>query len=238
MMKKILFFCLLTIGLLVRGYSQPNYNKEVKYPLNPLNVAILIYNDVELLDFAGPLEVFSLAHMDTVRLFNVYTFGLDTDLIRSQRVLQVKPQYTFENCPIPDIIVLPGGDTRRIKKSEKLINWLKENFDSTKIVLSVCTGVSILGEAGMLKNLTATTHKYSIDRMKGKYPNTTFLKNKRFIDNGKIITTAGISAGIDGSLHVVQKLFGKDVATAIVDWMEYDNWKADSGIIINKSERN
>lgn len=224
-MKRNLILYILTVGFVAMGYSQLNHQRNLEYPATRMNVAILIYDNVELLDFAGPLEVFSLAYRDTVKLCNVYTVGLNTELIKSQKILQIKPQYTLDNCPIPDIIVLPGGDTRLIRKSEKLITWLKENIDSIDIALSVCTGVSILGEAGLLENQTATTHKYSIERMSAEYINTKFLANKRFIDNGKIITTAGISAGIDGSLYVVQKLFGKDVTDAIVDWMEYDNWK-------------
>jgi transcriptional regulator GlxA family with amidase domain len=229
---KSIIICFLTLGLFVIGYSQTNNPSKIKSPAIPINVAILIYDDVELLDFTGPLEVFSLASNDTSKLCNVYTVGLNKDLITSQKVLQVKPQYTFEDCPDPDIIVLPGGDTRRIKKNKKVIKWLHENIENVTIALSVCTGVSILGEAGYLENQTATTHKYSLYRMKEKYPNTTFLPNKRFIDNGKIVTTAGISAGIDGSIYVVKKLFGEEVANAIVDWMEYDNWQPDNGMII------
>lgn len=227
-MKRNILLYTLTFGLVVMGYSQTNNQRGLGYPTTPMNVAVLIYDDVELLDFAGPLEVFSLAYMDSIELFNVYTVGLNAELITSQKVLQIKPQYTLDNCPIPDIIVLPGGDTRLIKKSEILIRWLRENIGRIDIALSVCTGVSILGEAGLLENQTATTHKYSIESIKEKYTNTTFLENRRFVDNGKIITTAGISAGIDGSLHVVQKLFGKDVANGIVDWMEYDTFKSNN----------
>lgn len=230
-MKRNLILCFLTIVSVVAGYSQTNDEKGFGHPTARLNVAVLIYDDVELLDFAGPLEVFSLASMDSKKLFNVYTVGLNTELITSQKVLQIKPQYTLDDCPIPDIIVLPGGDTRIIRKSTRLIKWLRDNIEGADIALSVCTGVSLLGEAGLLDNKTATTHKYAIGSMKEKYPNTIFLTNKRFVDNGKIITTAGISAGIDGSLHVVQKLFGKAVAGEIVDWMEYENWKPNNGEI-------
>ena len=230
-MKRNIILYIITIGLVAWGYPQSISEKESGSPKHPLNVAVLIYDDVELLDFAGPLEVFSLAYKDTIKLFNVYTVGLNNELITSQKVLQIKPQYTLANCPIPDIIVLPGGDTRLIKKNTKLIKWLNDNIGKIDIALSVCTGVSILGEAGLLEDQTATTHKYSIERIKTKYPNATFLANKRFVDNGKIVTTAGISAGIDGSLHIVQRLFGKKVANEIVDWMEYDNWKPNNGEI-------
>jgi transcriptional regulator GlxA family with amidase domain len=171
--------------------------------------------------------VFSLAYRDTVKLCNVYTVGSNTELITSQKVLRITPQYSLKDCPMPDILVLPGGDTRVIKKNEQLIQWLTKNIDNIDIALSVCTGASILGEAGLLDNQKATTHKFAIRRMQENYPKASFLANTRFVDNGRVITTAGISAGIDGALHVVQRLFGKDVAHDIVDWMEYDGWIPD-----------
>lgn len=219
-MKYLLIWLLSTLPL-VLGYSQTPQSAS------PLNVAILLYDDVELLDFAGPLEVFSLAYRDTIKLFSVYTVGLNTESITSQKALRITPQYSLKDCQIPDILVLPGGDTRVIKKNQQLIQWLKENIDSIDIALSVCTGASILGEAGLLDNQKATTHKFAIQRMQENYPKTSFLADTRFVDNGRIITTAGVSAGIDGALHVVQRLFGREVAHDIVDWMEYDSWTPD-----------
>ena len=225
-MKKHLLLWLLIVIFVVPGYSQ------IAQPAVPVNVAILVYNDVELLDFAGPLEVLSLAYRDTTKLFNVYTVGLNNESITSQKALRITPQYSLENCPVPNILVLPGGDTRVIKKNEELIKWITKSIDSIDIALSVCTGVSILGEAGLLDNQRATTHKYAIERMQENYPKASFLANTRFVDNGKIITTAGISAGIDGALYVVQRLFGEEVARDIVDWMEYDSWRPDNGLIM------
>lgn len=222
--KKYVLLGVTTFGFMLTAYSQSSSQRE---PAPHVNVAVLIYDGVELLDFAGPLEVFSLAHGDTSDFCTVYTVALSTELIQSQKVLQIKPQYTLDNCPAPDVVVLPGGDTRAIRENEKLIRWLQDNIDNIDIALSVCTGASILGEAGLLENQTATTHKYAIERMQAQYVNTTFLSDKRVVDNGKIVTTAGISAGIDGSLYVVRKLFGKDVSDKIVDWMEYDNSRFD-----------
>ena len=170
MNKYIVIIYILTFGFGVVGYSQTNNPEGLNDPTTPMNVAVLIYDGVELLDFAGPLEVFSLASRDSKKLLNVYTVGINNELITSQKILHIKPQFTFDNCPIPDIIVLPGGDTRLIKKNEILIKWLKENFEKIDIALSVCTGISILGEAGLLENQTATTHKYAIERNRITYP--------------------------------------------------------------------
>jgi transcriptional regulator GlxA family with amidase domain len=186
------------------------------------NVAIFIHEGVELLDFSGPGEVFAAA-----RSFNVYTVALTEDAILSQGFVTVKPQYTILNCPTPDIVVLPGGNTRIPLGEPKVIEWIKRASARAEIMMSVCTGAFLLAEAGLLDGREATTHWASIDRLRQVAPQTKVYENRRFVDSGKIITSAGVSAGIDGALHVVDRLLGRSSATQTARYMEY-NWRPDN----------
>ena len=192
----------------------------------PRNVAVLIFDDVELLDFCGPLEVFSVTgRQDDLSPFNVYTVAERLDPITTRNQLSVNPQYNIHDCPQPDILLIPGGQgTRRKMNNPTLINWIKDCSQKAELVLSVCTGALLLAKAGLLEGLTATTHHSAIDPLKEVAPNAKIQTNKRFVDNGKIILSAGISAGIDMSLYVVAKLLGKEQALKTAQYTEY-NWK-------------
>lgn len=183
------------------------------------NVAIFIHEGVELLDFSGPGEVFAAA--DRRRAFNVYTVALTEAPILSQGFLTVKPQYTIFNCPAPDILVLPGGDTRIPLGEPQVIEWIKKTSERAEIMMSVCTGAFLLARAGLLDGREATTHWGSIDELKRVAPATTVHTNRRFVSSGGIITSAGVSAGIDGALHVVDRLLGRDVSLSTARYMEY-----------------
>jgi transcriptional regulator GlxA family with amidase domain len=192
----------------------------------PKNVAILIFDEVELLDFCGPFEVFLVTgRQDDSSPFNVYTVAEKSDPITTRNQLSVNPQYTIHNCPQPDILLVPGGQgTRREMNNQILINWIKDCSQKAELVLSVCTGALLLAKAGLLEGLTATTHHTAIELLKEIAPNTTIVSNKRFVDNGKIILSAGIATGIDMTLYVVAKLLGKEQALKTAQYMEYD-WK-------------
>lgn len=192
----------------------------------PRNVAILIFNDVELLDFCGPLEVFSVTGIqDDLSPFNVYTVAEKLEPITTRNQLSVNPQYTIHDCPQPDILLVPGGQgTRREMNNPVLIDWIKGCSQKAKLILSVCTGALLLAKAGLLEGLTATTHHSAIELLEQVAPNTNIQTNKRFVDSGKIILSAGISTGIDMSLYVVAKLLGKEQALKTAQYMEY-NWK-------------
>lgn len=188
------------------------------------NVAIFIHDRVELLDFAGPGEVFSSVRTSKGLAFNVYTVAVSTEPIVSQRFLTVIPQYTFENCPKPDIVVLPGGATRVALQNEATMSWIKRVASDADIMLSVCTGALLLAQNGLLDGLEATTHHGTISRLRQVATKTRVYDDRRFVDNGKIITAAGVSAGIDASLHVVERLLGRETAKATAYYMEYD-WR-------------
>lgn len=196
-----------------------------------LNVAIFIHNGVELLDFAGPGEVFASSG------FNVFTVAATEEPVTSQGFVKIIPQYTIRNCPKPDIIVLPGGATEIPLKNNDVIEWIRRSVPATTVTLSVCTGAGLLSKAGLLDGKTATTFHNYIDALQEMTPKAKVIRNTRFVDNGTIITTAGVSAGIDGALHVVSKIKGKDAARRTVEYMEYDKWKPEEGLIIDTGYR-
>jgi D-alanyl-D-alanine carboxypeptidase (penicillin-binding protein 5/6) len=186
---------------------------------NRKNVAVFVHNGVELLDFAGPAETFAAA--DRGRAFNVYTVAASADDVISQGFLRIKPKYTLANCPKPDLIVLPGGATRIPLGDERVIKWIQQSTPDSEIVMSVCTGAFLLAKAGLLDDKEATTHWGSIEALKKSAPKTKVHSDRRYVDNGKVVTCAGVSAGIDGALHVVDRLLGKQAAQDTARYMEY-----------------
>lgn len=190
------------------------------------NVAILIFDDVEVLDFCGPFEVFSVTgRRDDTNPFEVYTVAEKDAPVLARNQLSVNPRYTISNCPKPDILLVPGGfGTRREMHNQTVIDWIKENAEDAELILSVCTGSLLLAKAGLLENLAATSHHGAIDLLREVAPNTNVQPEKRYIDNGRVIVSAGVSAGIDMSFYVVAKLLGEDVAVETARYIEYD-WK-------------
>jgi transcriptional regulator GlxA family with amidase domain len=189
------------------------------------NVAILVFDDVEVLDFAGPFEVFAVT--DELRghaPFHTFTVALKPGAVRARNGLKLVPDFTLENCPAPHVLVIPGGaGTRPLLHMPALHEWLRRKAAAAGIVLSVCTGSLVLGAAGLLDGLRATTHHECLDLLRTVAPRTEVLPAARFVDNGRIISAAGISAGIDASLHVVARLLGADAAVATARYMEYDS---------------
>jgi transcriptional regulator GlxA family with amidase domain len=188
------------------------------------NLAILIFDDVEVLDFCGPFEVFAVTGRDAVpRPFHVYTIAEQSGPVLARNGLSVNPRYTLADCPKPDILLVPGGlGTRREMHNANLVNWIRDTSSNVELVLSVCTGALLLAQAKLLDGLEATTHHASIDLLKRIAPNTTVHTDRRYVDNGKIILSAGISAGIDMSFHVVARLLGAEQALETARHMEYE----------------
>ncbi|MBS4065463.1 MAG: DJ-1/PfpI family protein [Chitinophagaceae bacterium] len=199
-------------------------------------VAIFIFNEVEVLDFAGPFEVFGVAGLRTMSIppFEVFTVA-QFDTIHARNHLTIKPAYTFDKAPKADILVIPGGGglhpdgtpfgSRREMNNPIVLKWIQEQSAQAKLTLSVCTGSLILAKAGLLEGKSATTHFKAIDALRNVSGNITVKENIRFVDEGTIISSAGISAGIDMSLHVVGKLLGKEAADETARYMQYDYWK-------------
>jgi transcriptional regulator GlxA family with amidase domain len=193
-----------------------------------LNVAVFVHQGVELLDFSGPFEVFVDAG------YNVYTVAASMDVITSQQSLKIVPNYSFDDCPSPDIIILPGGATKIPLEDPRVIAWIKSQNTNDKYILSVCTGALLLAKSGLLDGKTATTHYCCLDNL-AQYEKINVVKGKRFVDNGNIITTEGISAGIDGSLYLVGRMLGKTKAEEVAHYMMYD-WKPEKLDVIIKPD--
>lgn len=190
------------------------------------NVAIVLFDDVEVLDFAGPFEVFSVAATrGAERTLNVYTVAEEIRIHITSGGLQVVPQYTLADCPPPDIVVMPGGyGTRRQMKNAALLDWVRAQAARAELMTSVCTGSLVYGCAGLLDGLTATTHHEEYDLLARSSPALTVVRGVRFVDHGTIITSAGVQAGMDMALHVVARLFGEATARATAANIEYD-WR-------------
>ncbi len=196
-----------------------------------LNVAIFLFNEVEVLDFAGPFEVFAVTDdLAEHTLFNTYTVAELPGTVRARNGLRVVPDHAFESAPKPDILVIPGGfGTRPLLNRPVVLEWLRQQSRQAQYTVSVCTGALLLAKAGLLDGLQITTHHLRLDLLRELAPAATVHADRRFLDNGNILTSAGISAGIDVSLHLVARLYGKETAEKTATHMEYC-WSNDGGV--------
>ena len=187
------------------------------------NLVILIFESVEVLDFCGPFEVFSVANRFTeATAFHVFTVAEKPGPVLTRGGLSVNPHHRLPDCPRPDVLLVPGGQgTRREMHNAVLTDWIKARSQEAELVLSVCTGALLLARAGLLDGLEATTHHGAIDLLREVAPKTTVHADRRFVDNGRVVCSAGIAAGIDMSLHVVARLLGSEVAEKTARQMEY-----------------
>jgi transcriptional regulator GlxA family with amidase domain len=194
--------------------------------LKQWNIGILLFNEVEVLDFAGPFEVFSIAKYQesNQKPFKVYTVAQSKQIITARNGLKVKPDFDFSNAPHFDIIILPGGyGAEEIEiHNKEVINWIRNRFNTVELMASVCTGAFLLAEAGLLDNKKATTHWMDIDRFEKEYKNVKVQRGVKFVDEFPVITSAGISAGINMSIYIIKKLLGEDQVKAVAKVMEYD----------------
>jgi transcriptional regulator GlxA family with amidase domain len=193
----------------------------------PLIVGILIFDDVEILDVAGPFEVFAVTRLnDEQRLqqsspFKVYLISETNKQITAIGGLRLT-DVTISECPELDLLVVPGGwGTRKKSKNKILVKWIVNQFTNNRLIASVCTGSSLLGKAGLLDGRDATTHWRAFDFLQESAPKARILKNVRFTLTEPIFTSAGVSAGIDLALRIVSHIFGTEVGQATARQMEY-----------------
>ena len=179
-------------------------------------VAVLIFDGVDLLDVAGPIEVFSHAGG-----FEVFTVAATAQPVRSASETTLTPRYTLADSPRAAVVVIPGGTLRAPLADPATAEWVKRASGESEVTLSVCTGALLLARSGLLDGLEATTHHQSIAALREAAPRATVREGRRFVDNGRIITSGGVSSGIDAALHVVARLRGAGPATDTARLIEY-----------------
>jgi transcriptional regulator GlxA family with amidase domain len=204
-------------------------------------VAVLLFDNVEVMDFAGPFEVFGVAgQREGKHLFDVYTVARESKPVLARNNLSINPDYSFRDCPTMDILVVPGGfGTRREKHNPSVLDFIRQHAGQAERVLSVCSGALLLAKAGLLDGLHATTHRGALTELRIDAPTANVLQDVRVVDNGKVVLSAGISAGIDAALYLVAELHGLEQAIETATYMEYD-WRhhpnaANSAIRIAKA---
>ncbi|WP_428604602.1 DJ-1/PfpI family protein [Sedimenticola sp.] len=196
-----------------------------------MNVAIYIYDQAEVLDFSGPFEVFTTAARLAPKngapsVFLVSELGQTVTARGNYRVI---PDYGFGDCPTVDLLIVPGGVHTGELDKPSVIKWIADIAVNTTITASVCTGAFLLAEAGVIKNNPATTHWEDIPALKKAYPSLTVHENIRWVDAGRVVTSGGISAGIDMSLHLIARLYGIDLAQKTAQQMEFA-WRSSEGL--------
>jgi transcriptional regulator GlxA family with amidase domain len=192
-----------------------------------LSIGILIFDGVEVLDFSGPFEVFSTAARVHARsapsetLFRCFLLAPEMRPVYARGGMKVLPDCVPPPSPDVDVLVVPGGDVSQIMNDLATLEWIRVQSEGGIVIASVCTGAFLLAQAGVLDGLPATTHWEDQDEFRKRFPRVVLRENVPWIDCGKVVTSAGISAGIDMSLHLVERLAGRPLAEATAKQMEY-----------------
>lgn len=203
-------------------------------PQRTLSVGILVFDAVEALDFAGPYEVFTTAsrvfgkrHPGAAVLFEVVCISRDGQSIQARAGLRVLPEHSFANQPPCDLLVVPGGVVDATMACPHTLNWIAQTAAQAQITASVCTGAFLLAASGVIRTESVTTHWEDVADLRRQFPALTVLDGPRWIDNGSTVTSAGISAGLDMSLHLVARLAGQELAENTARQMDY-RWVQES----------
>lgn len=189
-----------------------------------MNIGIYIYDDAEVLDFSGPFEVFSIAKRLSENKWNIFLIAETKQTINARGGFHVTPHFDIKNHPNIDILIVAGGDHKFELSKSHVIEWINNVSNNTKYTLSVCTGAFLLAEARLLKNRMVTTHWEDIVDLRVKYSDLTVVDDKRWVKDGKFITSAGISAGIDMSLAFIADISSTALAIKTARQMDY-NWQ-------------
>ncbi len=193
-------------------------------------VGIFIFDDIELLDFCGPFEVFATTTLfgeevlnEQTPQFHVITIAELRGMIKCRAGLLVQPHYTIDNHPPLDILVVPGGvGALNVLNNNRVLDWIVVQYKLVSLTTSVCTGAFLLAACGLLDGRSVTTHWGAIDSLRQNYPSIDVHEDVRCVDSGNVITSAGVSAGIDMALYVVGRLHGDEVAKQTARRMEYE----------------
>ncbi|WP_426139425.1 DJ-1/PfpI family protein [Pseudomonas sp. DWP3-1-2] len=194
-----------------------------------INIGIYVYDEVEVLDFAGPYEVFTTAsrmHLrssgDDRMLFNVFTVGRTLASVRARAGLKIDPDYSINDHPVMDCLVVPGGVITAELDKPDVIHWISAQAVPQRVIASVCTGAFLVAKTGKLAGKQVTTHWEDITDLKEMFPSLDVLSTLRWVDEGAFVTSAGISAGIDMSLHMVERLHSRKLAERTALQLDFD----------------
>lgn len=182
-------------------------------------VAILMFDGVQIIDFAGPYEVFGQAG------FTVYTVSADGSRVTTSMNLKVDVDHSFANAPQADVLLIPGGHVDDAERDPRTLEFIKKQAAHADQVLSVCTGSFVLAATGLLDGKVATTFHNAFERFAQRYPVIEVVRDRRWADAGKVVTAAGLSSGIDAAIHIVAEVRGLDAARTVASTLEYD-WTA------------
>lgn len=195
-------------------------------------VSLLVFDEAEVLDVAGPYEVFSVAgRRHGLDPFQVRLVAEHHRAVTLRNGFQLMPHASLAQTPSTDILVVPGGfGTRREMNNPVILDWLGRVARRAELILSVCTGALVLGKVGLLDGLQVTTHRGAYDLLREVAPKAVLREGERFLDNGRVVVAAGVSAGIDASLHVVERLLGSELAEEAAAYMEYHWDRGEEGL--------
>jgi len=247
-MKKIILF-ILFIGVHQLVNAQMMFNTHMGKPTfaKRLNVAVFVYNGVGLGDMNGPIDVFTKAGNMTGGQYHVYTVALKPGTIATQSGgIKFVPDYTADQMPQPDILVIPGGsvglaDSMRYDKP--VLNFIKQYGDKAEVLMSICTAAYFVGQTGAFDGHKVTTHFFQADDLQAQFPKTTVIQDVRFVDDGHIVTASGVTTGIDASLHLVARFSGDRMEKFVEGAIQYtmkekDEWpEAVGGMRFNRAMR-
>lgn len=188
-----------------------------------MNIGIYIYDQAEVLDFSGPFEVFSTASRvcEGSEPFNVFLVGQSGEAVIARARYKVIPDYGFHNHPAIDVLIVVGGVHSAEMNKPEVIEWISSQSKKSQIVASVCTGAFLLAKSEVLQAEKVTTHWEDIPDLREMFPKLEVIKGVRWVDEGELITSGGISAGIDMSLHLVGKFYGTALAEKTARQMEF-----------------
>jgi transcriptional regulator GlxA family with amidase domain len=189
-----------------------------------VNIGIFIFEGAEELDFAGPYEVltqWAQQAADEREIF-VFTIARSTDPVRCAHGLRVLPDYTWADAPSLDLLLFPGGRIRQFLEDEVTLDWVRSVRDTGALMTSVCTGAHVYASAGVLENRPATTWFGALDSLVEIDPTIELRRGDRFVDSGEVVTSAGVSAGIDMALHLVARLDSPERAESVRRYIQYE----------------
>jgi transcriptional regulator GlxA family with amidase domain len=194
-----------------------------------LQIGLYVFDGVEALDFAGPFEVFTTAtrmhareHADAPALMRVCTLGRTREPVRARAGLEIRSDFALDDHPGLDALIVPGGVVTDELGKPDVIAWIATQATRVPLVASVCTGAFLLARAGLLDGRRATTHWEDLGDLRAMFPQVDVVDGVRWVDAGAVVSSAGISAGIDMSLHLVERLHARALALRTARQMDFD----------------